>query len=207
MESQDYEFYKGLDYLMNNDISTLGYELTFSTEVQEFGVTQVRDLIPNGRNIPVTEDNKFEYVNLVCQLKMSGSIRQQYVFCCFYLLLLTIIINKLFVIICRLDAFLEGFYDIIPKHLISIFNEQELELLISGLPDIDIEDLKANTEYHKYTSKSAQVFLLIVVHKMKFIYLQKILLFSSSLSKYRFNGFGELYVVSIKQIVLNSYSL
>lgn len=57
----------------------------------------------------------------------------------------------------RLDAFLEGFYDIIPKHLISIFNEQELELLISGLPDIDIEDLKANTEYHKYTSKSAQV--------------------------------------------------
>lgn len=56
-----------------------------------------------------------------------------------------------------MDAFLEGFYDIIPKHLISIFNEQELELLISGLPDIDIEDLKANTEYHKYTSKSAQV--------------------------------------------------
>ncbi|XP_067635584.1 E3 ubiquitin-protein ligase HUWE1-like [Eurosta solidaginis] len=133
MESQDYEFYKGLDYLMKNDISTLGCELTFSTEIQEFGVTQVRDLIPNGRNIVVTEENKFEYVQLVCQLKMSGSIRQQ------------------------LDAFLEGFYDIIPKHLISIFNEQELELLISGLPDIDIEDLRANTEYHKYTSKSLQV--------------------------------------------------
>lgn len=57
----------------------------------------------------------------------------------------------------RLDAFLEGFYDIIPKHLISIFNEQELELLISGLPDIDIEDLKSNTEYHKYSPKSIQV--------------------------------------------------
>ncbi|XP_037933136.1 E3 ubiquitin-protein ligase HUWE1-like [Teleopsis dalmanni] len=133
MESQDYDFYKGLDYLMQHNISTLGYELTFSTEVQEFGVTQVRDLIPNGRNIAVTEENKFEYVQLVCQLKMSDSIRQQ------------------------LDAFLEGFYDIIPKHLISIFNEQELELLISGLPDIDIEDLKANTEYHKYCSKSIQI--------------------------------------------------
>lgn len=56
-----------------------------------------------------------------------------------------------------MDAFLEGFYDIIPKSLISIFNEQELELLISGLPDIDIEDLRANTEYHKYTPKSSQV--------------------------------------------------
>jgi E3 ubiquitin-protein ligase HUWE1 len=52
---------------------------------------------------------------------------------------------------------LEGFYDIIPKRLISIFNEQELELLISGLPNVDIEDLKANTEYHKYSPTSLQV--------------------------------------------------
>jgi len=108
-------------------------DLTFSLEVQEFGVTEVRDLIPNGRNITVSEENKLEYVHLVCQLKMSGSIRQQ------------------------LNAFLEGFYDIIPKRLISIFNEQELELLISGLPNIDIEDLKANTEYHKYQANSIQV--------------------------------------------------
>lgn len=57
----------------------------------------------------------------------------------------------------RLNAFLEGFYDIIPKRLISIFNEQELELLISGLPNVDIEDLKANTEYHKYQLNSIQV--------------------------------------------------
>ncbi|XP_055907075.1 E3 ubiquitin-protein ligase HUWE1 [Eupeodes corollae] len=133
MESQDYEFYKGLAYLMSNDISSLGYDLTFSTEVQEFGVTQIRDLVPNGRNITVTEKNKFDYIRLVCQLKMSGSIRQQ------------------------LNAFLEGFYDIIPKRLISIFNEQELELLISGLPNVDIEDLKQNTEYHKYNSKSPQI--------------------------------------------------
>lgn len=41
--------------------------------------------------------------------------------------------------------------------LISIFNEQELELLISGLPNVDIDDLKANTEYHKYQANSLQV--------------------------------------------------
>lgn len=52
---------------------------------------------------------------------------------------------------------MEGFYDIIPKRLISIFNEQELELLISGLPNIDIEDLRTNTEYHKYQATSIQV--------------------------------------------------
>jgi len=57
----------------------------------------------------------------------------------------------------QLNAFLEGFYDIIPKRLISIFNEQELELLVSGLPNIDIEDLKSNTEYHKYQPNSLQI--------------------------------------------------
>lgn len=77
MENEDYEFYKGLVYLMENHVSALGYDQTFSLEVQEFGVTEVRDLIPNGRNIVVTEENKFSYIHLVCQLKMSGSIKQQ----------------------------------------------------------------------------------------------------------------------------------
>ena len=53
MESEDYEFYKGLDFLLENKVSDLGYDLTFATEIQEFGVTEVRDLIPNGRNITV----------------------------------------------------------------------------------------------------------------------------------------------------------
>jgi len=61
----------------------------------------------------------------------------------------------------QLNAFLEGFYDIIPKYLISIFNEQELELLISGLPTVDVDDLKTNTEYHKYTTNSLQVCMYI----------------------------------------------
>lgn len=37
------------------------------------------------------------------------------------------------------------------SHLISIFNDHELELLISGLPDIDVADLRANTEYNGFT--------------------------------------------------------
>ncbi|KAK7916204.1 hypothetical protein WMY93_011965 [Mugilogobius chulae] len=72
MESEDYPFFQGLVYLLENDVSTLGYELTFSTEVQEFGVCEVRDLKPNGANILVTEENKKEYVHLVCQMKMTG---------------------------------------------------------------------------------------------------------------------------------------
>jgi hypothetical protein len=40
------------------------------------------------------------------------------------------------------------------RHLISIFNDHELELLISGLPDIDVADLRANTEYTGYSAAS-----------------------------------------------------
>lgn len=94
MENEDYEFYKGLVYLMENHVSALGYDQTFSLEVQEFGVTEVRDLIPNGRNIVVTEENKFSYIHLVCQLKMSGSIKQQYVQFQCQMLLIVCMISK-----------------------------------------------------------------------------------------------------------------
>jgi E3 ubiquitin-protein ligase HUWE1 len=77
MESEDYAFYQGLVYLMENHVDSLGYDLTFSLEVQEFGVTEVRELKKDGGNILVTEDNKLEYIQLVCQMKMSGSIKQQ----------------------------------------------------------------------------------------------------------------------------------
>uniref|UniRef100_A0A915ELL0 HECT-type E3 ubiquitin transferase n=1 Tax=Ditylenchus dipsaci TaxID=166011 RepID=A0A915ELL0_9BILA len=109
IESEDPSYFKSLEFLLNNPIEDLGTELTFSVEVDEFGVQSMRDLKENGSNLLVTDANKEEYVQLVCQMKMTSSIRKQ------------------------LDAFLEGFYQIIPKKLISIFNEQELELLVSEL--------------------------------------------------------------------------
>lgn len=36
---------------------------------------EVRDLKPNGANVLVTEENKKEYVHLVCQMRMTGERR------------------------------------------------------------------------------------------------------------------------------------
>ena len=58
---------QGLVFLLEHNVNEFGTDLTFSLEVQEFGVTKVIDLKPNGRNIVVTEENKQEYVRLVCQ--------------------------------------------------------------------------------------------------------------------------------------------
>ena len=52
---------------------------------------------------------------------------------------------------------MEGFHELVPPELISIFDAQELELLISGLPDIDLDDLRAHTEYHSYKSTDPEI--------------------------------------------------
>ena len=40
----------------------------------------------------------------------------------------------------QLKNLLQGLYDVVPKKLLHIFTENEIELLISGLPEIDVDD-------------------------------------------------------------------
>lgn len=54
----------------------------------------------------------------------------------------------------QIEAFLYGLNSVIPIDLLKIFSCEELELLISGLPEISVEDLKKNTVYTNYTKDS-----------------------------------------------------
>ena len=86
-----------------------------------------------------------------------------------------------------------GFREIVPLELISIFNEHELELLISGLPDIDVEDWKANTNYQNYTATSPQVqWFWRAVRSFDKEERAKLLQFVTGTSKVPLNGFKEL---------------
>ena len=92
-----------------------------------------------------------------------------------------------------LTAHLLGFHEIIPAELISIFNEQELELLISGLPDIDIDDWKSNTEYQNYNPSSQQIqWFWRTVRSFDKEERAKLLQFVTGTSKVPLNGFKEL---------------
>lgn len=127
LEAIDPTYYKNMMTLLSMNHADVQYlELTFSAEVDLFGETTTVDLVENGRNITVTGDNILDYVQLDAHHRMTAAIRKQ------------------------LDAFLEGFHDLVPPELVSIFDAQELELLISGLPAIDLEDLRAHTEYNGY---------------------------------------------------------
>ena len=57
----------------------------------------------------------------------------------------------------QIEAFKDGFHQFMPPELISIFTCKELELLMCGLPSIDVEDLRANTEYNGYSRDSPQI--------------------------------------------------
>lgn len=73
-----------------------------------------------------------DYVQKICEHKLVGLAKDQ------------------------INAFLTGFHELIPKDTmgLEIFDDKELELLICGLPVIDIDDLKAHTEYANYTENS-----------------------------------------------------
>jgi hypothetical protein len=113
IEDYDAEYYKNLKWLLETDISGMDECFTFSYEEDKFGLLEVKELIENGRNIPVTEDNKFEYVQKLCYAKLYEEIKPQ------------------------IEAFNAGFYEIIPQKMVTIFDHRELELVISGLPTID----------------------------------------------------------------------
>ena len=169
MEAIDPDYYRNLKTILEYNLSDIGLDLTFSIEDHSFGRSQVIDLIPNGKNIAVTEESKAEYVSLVCQHRMTTAISNQ------------------------IKSYLDGFYELVSPDLIAIFNPRELELLISGLPDIDIHDLKKNTDYvgWKATDKEIEWFwnvMFSLSRNEKAAFLQ----FVTGSSKVPLAGFSEL---------------
>jgi E3 ubiquitin-protein ligase HUWE1 len=169
MEAIDPDYYRNLKTILEFNLADIGLELTFSIEDHSFGRSQVIDLLPNGRTIHVTEETKEEYVRLVCEHRMTTAISSQ------------------------IKAYLDGFYELVSPELIAVFTPRELELLISGLPDIDVHDLKKNTDYvaWKATDREIQWFWNILFglsRNEKATFLQ----FVTGSSKVPLSGFSEL---------------
>ncbi|XP_070577251.1 apoptosis-resistant E3 ubiquitin protein ligase 1-like isoform X2 [Ptychodera flava] len=109
-----------IKYILENDVEDL--DLVFAEEeYNESGqVETVVDLISNGSNIPVTNDNKMQYLDVLAMYKFSKSTEEE------------------------IESFLKGLNDFVPDHLLSIFDENELELLMCGGSTFDLDDFKKN---------------------------------------------------------------
>ena len=122
LEVVDRELYRNLRWMRENEgVDALC--LDFSVTEDVFGAAVTVELVEGGRDVELTDENKDEYIALRVKHRLLGAIRQQ------------------------LRAFLTGFYEVIPMGHLSVFDHQELELLLCGVPTVDVEDWKANTRY------------------------------------------------------------
>lgn len=98
-------------------VEALGEPLTFMSAPTELLPTP-SELKPGGADIIVTEDNKREYVKLLCEAYVCGGIRRE------------------------IQCVLQGFWDLLPLHLLRkcSVTPRELSILISGVQVIDPQE-------------------------------------------------------------------
>ena len=171
LPSLDLELYQGLVFLKNYDGDVeRDLALNFTVTEEEFGQSKSVDLIPNGSSIPVTNDNRIQYIYLSAHYKVNLQIRKQ------------------------CEAFFRGLKDLIDPVWIRMFEQTELQVLLGGehVP-IDLEDLKKNVKYGGYTLEhpTIQAFW-SVVESFDEEHRQKLVKFVTSCPRPPLIGFGEL---------------
>ncbi|KFH62337.1 E3 ubiquitin-protein ligase NEDD4 [Podila verticillata NRRL 6337] len=133
LESVDADVHRNLNWLLDDDTAAEVLDTTFSTNDERFGEVVTIDLKEGGSDIIVTEENKKEYVELMTEWRITRRVEEQF------------------------KAFAEGFHQLIPQELVTVFDERELELLMGGISEIDCDDWKKHTDYRGYTEQDEVV--------------------------------------------------
>ncbi|PVU94203.1 hypothetical protein BB561_002754 [Smittium simulii] len=104
--------------------------LTFEASYDYLGKPRTVPLLPNGENIPVTQENKYEYVQRYSYFWLQSGIIKQF------------------------EPFRRGFYYVCGKSALEIFFANELQVLISGSnKPLSCSELKSLSVYQGISSK------------------------------------------------------
>ncbi|MGH0127887.1 UNVERIFIED_CONTAM: hypothetical protein FKN15_052289 [Acipenser sinensis] len=122
LEYLDEEFHQSLQWMKDNDITDI-LDLTFTVNEEVFGQVTERELKSGGANLQVSEKNKKEYIERMGKWRVERGVVQQ------------------------TEALVRGFYEVVDSRLVSVFDARELELVIAGTAEIDLNDWRNNTEY------------------------------------------------------------
>uniref|UniRef100_A0A8C5H7Y4 Ubiquitin-protein ligase E3B n=1 Tax=Gouania willdenowi TaxID=441366 RepID=A0A8C5H7Y4_GOUWI len=125
LPSLDSEFYKNLTSIKryDGDVGDLGLTLSYDEDVM--GQLVCHELIPGGKTMPVTNENKISYIHLMAHFRMHTQIKEQ------------------------TAAFIRGFRSIINPEWLHMFSTPEVQRLVSGdNAEIDLDDLKKHTVYY-----------------------------------------------------------
>ncbi|KAJ6840077.1 E3 ubiquitin-protein ligase UPL7 [Iris pallida] len=124
LSTLDSELYRNLMYVkhLDGDVEELSLDFTVTEEV--CGKRVVNELKPGGRDIPVTNENKLQYVHAMADYKLNRQLLP------------------------LANAFYRGLTDLISPSWLSLFNANEFNQLLSGgTHDFDVDDLRSNTRY------------------------------------------------------------
>lgn len=122
LENQDDEYYQSLKtFTTMEDISDMCLDFTITEET--LGVRTDIELIPGGKDMEVTKENLSQYLEAILKYRMLDRTKAQ--------------INEL----------LLGFFDVIPEPALTVLDPNELELILCGLPTINMDDWECNTKY------------------------------------------------------------
>eukprot|EP00252_Welwitschia_mirabilis_P024162 TRINITY_DN7059_c0_g3_i3.p1 TRINITY_DN7059_c0_g3~~TRINITY_DN7059_c0_g3_i3.p1 ORF type:complete len:797 (+),score=144.37 TRINITY_DN7059_c0_g3_i3:224-2392(+) len=171
LSSVDPELHRNLMYLKHyeGDVRDLALDFTVTEEI--FGKRVVIELLQGGSSIPVTNENKLQYVHAMADYKLNRQIQP------------------------LINAFNKGLTDLISPSWLSLFNARELNQLLSGGEhDFDVDDLRANTQYTGGYSGSSQTVKLFwkVVREFEPAERRALLKFVTSCSRAPLLGFKHL---------------
>ncbi|XP_023163866.1 apoptosis-resistant E3 ubiquitin protein ligase 1 isoform X4 [Drosophila hydei] len=123
-EQDDPDLYLSkIKYILDTDLDgTDTLELYFVEDVYDNSGQLIKsiELIPNGAKTRVTNASKNQYLDALAQQRLCNSVKDE------------------------VDSFLKGLNAIIPDNLLSIFDENELELLMCGTGEYSITDFKSH---------------------------------------------------------------
>jgi ubiquitin-protein ligase E3 A len=168
----DEELQRGLKHLLEyegddvEDIFCLTFELTW----MELGEERRLELKPGGANIPVTAENREEYVLRYVRWVLVDSIQSQW------------------------DCFQSGLMRVMEDSSLDLFLPEELELLVVGSPELDFAALEENTKYEGGFEKESEVVknFWIYVKNAQPETQKKLLKFVTASSKAPIGGLGKM---------------
>ncbi|XP_060602901.1 ubiquitin-protein ligase E3B-like [Ruditapes philippinarum] len=125
LPSLDPDLAKNLTYIKHFDDDVSDLDLTFCYDEDIMGRLETHELVPGGKAVAVTNDNRIRYVHLMAHFRMYRQIRDQTL------------------------AFIKGFKSVVNSDWLSMFSSPELQKLISGdTADMDTSDLRKHTQYY-----------------------------------------------------------
>uniref|UniRef100_A0A8C9NN57 E3 ISG15--protein ligase HERC5-like n=1 Tax=Serinus canaria TaxID=9135 RepID=A0A8C9NN57_SERCA len=115
--------------ILNEESDSLDLDFT----IMEGDSTDVVELKENGANIPVTKDNRKEYVDLYVNYKFNKSVQKPF------------------------EDFMQGFLRGCPARNWKMFSPEELQVLLQGHPTYDWHLLEKNVIYAEYTKSDQTI--------------------------------------------------